>query len=455
MTKFSPYAHQRKFADLWGTHQRVLNFDGCGTGKTLACVHAVKTYWPGARVLVLAPLSILVPAWQRDLLFGWPETTMAIAAGTMAKKVKAFTGDAQWVITNHDTVKTIAKEEWYKNFDVVIVDEGDAFRNRTSLRSKAMQTVAQHIPVMTLMTGTPSPNTVLDTWHLAHLIDGGERLGKNFFGFRQQVCNPQMVYGAPPGATKWVDKDEANDHVTLMLSDITSRVKLDDVTELPETIFREIAVEMPPKLKQQYEFLKRESVLMLETGELVNAIHAGARTQKLLQTVSGAIYDEHGVAKDVHQDRHKLVLDLVEETDHCLVAFNWTHQRDGLVAEARRRKLSFAVIDGGVPSAQRNKIVAEFQAGKIHVIFAHPQSAGHGLTLTRANRIVWASPTYRADLYEQFNHRIIRTGQSRRTEIIHIAAQESMEVDVYARLMDKKARMDDLLETLAGLADVA
>jgi SNF2 family DNA or RNA helicase len=455
MNKFKPYAHQTKFANLWGKHERVLNFDGCGTGKTLACIHAVKTYWPGARVLVLAPLSILVPAWKRDLLFGWPETTIDVAAGTMAKKTKAFTGDAQWVITNHDTVKTIAKEEWYQSFDVLIVDEGDAFRNRTSQRSKAMQTVAKGIPVVTLMTGTPSPNSVLDTWHLAHLVDAGERLGQNFYGFRQQVCDPQVVFGAPPGATKWIDKEGANDHVTLMLSDISSRVTLDDVQELPETIFREVGVTMPPKLRQQYDFLKRESVLMLENGELVNAIHAGARTQKLLQTITGSVYDEHGVAKDIHTGRHSLVLDLVEETDHCLVAFNWTHQRDGLVAEARKRKVKFAVIDGGVPAAKRAQIVAQFQAGELHVIFAHPQSAGHGLTLTRANRVIWSSPTYRADLYEQFNHRIIRTGQSRKTEIIHIAAEDSLEIDVYERLMDKKAKMDDLLGTLAKLAHVA
>ena len=94
---FTPFGHQVSFARLWGENERVLNFDGCGTGKTLACIHAVKTYWPEARVLVLAPLSILTPAWAKDLRFGWPETTYAIASGTAAKKRKALKGNAQWV----------------------------------------------------------------------------------------------------------------------------------------------------------------------------------------------------------------------------------------------------------------------------------------------------------------------------------------------------------------------
>lgn len=194
---------------------------------------------------------------------------------------------------------------------------------------------------------------------------------------------------------------------------------------------------------------------MLESGQLINAIHAGSRMQKMLQLLSGAVYDEKGEPKDLHVERHKLVLDMVQETDHCLVAFNWRHQKEGLVAEAKKRNIRFEVIDGSVPAHKRVDIVNRFQAGELEVIFAHPQSAGHGLTLTKANRIIWASPTYRADLYEQFNHRIYRTGQVRKTEIIHIAAADTAEEEVYEKLMDKKAKMDDLLSTLVQLERAA
>ena len=99
-----------------------------------------------------------------------------------------------------------------------------------------------------------------------------------------------------------------------MLADITQRVTLDDVVELPSTIVREIPVELPAKLRRQYEEMKRESMMMLESGLIVDAIHAGARRQKLLQMLSGAVYsDLEGTFQDLHPDRHKLVADLVEE----------------------------------------------------------------------------------------------------------------------------------------------
>ena len=452
MSEFTPFKHQEEGAQMWHDKGRMLDFSGCGTGKTLSCIHAVKTYWPDARVLVLAPLSILEPAWQKDLAFGWPETTVEVAYSRNRDKV--FRGDAQWVITNHDAVKPIVREHWHMMFDVLIIDEGDVFRNRTSQRSKCAVAVASQIPNAILMTGTPNPNTVLDVWHLAFLIDFGERLGKNFFGFRQQVCNPSAIPGVA-NAMRWEDKEMANDMVTMMLNDITHRVTLEDVQELPDKITRTLAVTLPTKVRKEYELLKKESLIMLESGQLINAIHAGSRMQKMLQLLSGAVYDEKGEPKDLHVERHKLVLDMVQETDHCLVAFNWRHQKEGLVAEAKKRNIRFEVIDGSVPAHKRVDIVNRFQAGELEVIFAHPQSAGHGLTLTKANRIIWASPTYRADLYEQFNHRIYRTGQVRKTEIIHIAAADTAEEEVYEKLMDKKAKMDDLLSTLVQLERAA
>lgn len=430
----------------------MLNFSGCGTGKTLTCIHAVKSYWPGARVLVLAPLTILEPAWKKDLAFGWPQATVEIAYAKNREKV--FKGDAQWIITNHDAVKKIADEGWHTLFDVVIVDEADVFRNRESQRSEAMLKVAKDVQILTLMTGTPTPKSVTDVWHLAFMVDGGERLGSKFFEFRNQMCYPKIIPGVAR-ACNWVDKPEANMLVTAALADISTRVELNDVQELPQTVTRSMTVNLPAKLRREYESMRRDSMLFLESGGLVNAVHAGARMQKLLQMCAGAIYDEHGVIHDLHPDRHKLVLEMVLETDHALVAFNWKHQRDGLVKEALRQGIAFEVIDGDVTTANRERIVRQFQAGELQAIFAHPQSAGHGLTLTRANRVIWSSPTYRADLYEQFNHRIVRTGQERRTEIIHIAANATAEQQVYEKLMTKKASMDDLLTAITGLTEVA
>lgn len=443
--------HQRQFANFWAQHGKVFNFSGCGTGKTLSCIDTIKQNWPGERVLVLAPLSILETAWGGDLDKFWPETTYTVAYAK--NREKAFQSDSQWVITNHDAVKVILENGWHTKFDVLIIDEGDAFRNRTSARSKALNSIANFFDKVTLMTGTPMPKTVLDVWNLAFVVDKGERLGRNFFAFRGQVCTPKPIPGVP-NAMNWQDKDNAKDIVGSMLADITYRVELDDVEELPETVVRTVEVNLPAKVRRMYESMRKESLLLLESGELVDAIHAGARRQKLLQMMSGAVYSDTGV-KDLHPDRTKLVMDMAQETDHAIVAFNWRHQKEALVKEAKARKMAFAVIDGTVSASKRPQIVRDYQAGLYDVIIVHPQSAGHGITLTRANRIIWASPPDRADLYEQLNHRVKRIGQKRRTEIIQIAARETVEEQVYEQMLGKKGRQDDLLLLFSTMAKAA
>lgn len=103
--------------------------------------------------------------------------------------------------------------------------------------------------------------------------------------------------------------------VTSLLSDVVYRVSLDEVTELPDIIYRSVKVDLPRRLRAQYMNMLHESVVALDSGRVVNAVHAGARVQKLLQICSGAIYDEQGVYHDIHTERHALALDLVEETD--------------------------------------------------------------------------------------------------------------------------------------------
>ena len=88
------------------------------------------------------------------------------------------------------------------------------------------------------------------------------------------------------------------------------------------------------------------------------------------------------------------------------------------------------------------------QAGQLQVVFCHPQSAGHGLTMTKATTIIWASPTYNAEHYAQFNRRIYRAGQTLKTEVIKIAAKNTWENAVFEKLEGKLTKMEDLLSIL-------
>ena len=211
-------------------------------------------------------------------------------------------------------------------------------------------------------------------------------------------------------------------------------------------------VTLPPKIMQQYYQLSEDNVLYTGT-KTINAVHAGAKVKKLLQLCTGAIYDEYGNAQGIHTERYDLVMQLVAERKNSLVAFNWKHEQRHMVELADKLNISHATIDGDTPPQKRKDIVDRLQAGHLQVVFCHPQSAGHGLTMTKAKTIIWASPTYNAEHYQQFNRRIYRAGQTDKTEVIQIAARDTWETDVYQKLEGKLGKMEELLMILKDLHD--
>ena len=247
---------------------------------------------------------------------------------------------------------------------------------------------------------------------------------------------------------QWMDKEGAEYAVFDLLEDITVRHKFEDCTDIPENFVTEYRVDLPPKLRKQYADMCAIAATMLADGKFLMATNAAAVHQKLMQMTSGAVYTEEGKYSILDDQRSELVMDLIEERESCVVAFNWRHQRHGLEEAAKKRKISYAVIDGTVNDRLRREAVENFQNGSIRCIFAHPQSAGHGLTLTRGTTTIWTSPTYNADHYKQFNHRIYRSGQTRKTETIHIVARDSIDERVFNKLSDKLTSMQLLLDLL-------
>lgn len=439
-----PFVHQATTTDFIVKNPRVLVTSDPGTGKTRSVIDAFAKRKEG-RMLVLAPLSILGASWADDIKRFQPKLTSVIAYAR--NREDAFRSDAQIVIANHDASKWIAKHEYLLDgFTTICIDEFTAFKNKDSQRSKAVLRIMPKFKYRIAMSGTPNSNTILDMWHPTLLIDDGERLGRRFYGFRSAVCVPKFN----GFANEWVDKPNAQDIVAAAIKDINVRFKLEECIDMPEKSVHTMLVDLTPAIMDQYNILAEDSVLY--TGKsTINAINAGARVRKLLQLCTGAVYTEDGKAEGIHEERYDIVMQLVSERAHSLVAFNWRHEREHLVKLAEEMGFEHAVIDGDTPASKRKDIVDRMQSGQLKVVFAHPQSAGHGLTLTKATSVIWSSPTYNAEQYQQFNRRIYRAGQTQKTEVTHIAARNTWEPHVYEKLQGKLERMDELLDTLTSL----
>ena len=441
------FDHQNETVEYELENDEVYDASDPGTGKTASALTMIarrqKAQGAG-KAIVFAPKSILVPSWANDLRTFTPDRKFVVA--TAQNRAKAFKQEADIYITNTDAAKWVEKNVDLSDFDILISDEHTAYKHRTSARAKAMAKISQRIDVRVGMSGTPNPNGVLDLWHQYFILDHGAHLGTNFWQFRNKVCEPEQT---GPGAemVKWVDRPGAAEAVADILSDMTIRHELEKCIQIPDHSIHTVPFDLNPSHLKLYKELERDAIVAMKNG-VVSAVHKGALRTKLLQMASGTVYDADRHAVTASTDRYNLVLDLAEQRESCLIAFSWVHQRDQMIDIADKRKMKYAIIDGSVKDKDRQKAVSDFQAGRVDYIFAQPMSAAHGLTLTRGTTTIWPGPIDDAERFQQFNRRIYRAGQKRKTETIMVAANDTLEPAVYDRLLGKVGQMSDLLEIL-------
>lgn len=434
---------------------RVFDASDPGTGKTRPAIGAFveRRKAGGGKALVLAPKSILQPAWGDDIGKFFPGTSYVCAYAT--NRAKAFALEADIYVTNHDAVswlidKNNLPKNYWSDFDTIIIDESTAYKNPQAKRSKAARKLAKLFEYREIMTGTPNPNSVTEFWHQVMLLDDGEALGTSFWGFRSAVCEPVRV-GPGTNHIKWVDKQGAEEVVYDLIEDMTIRHPRGECPHYGEPY--RMYYDLPRKARKKYGEMVDLAVTLLDSGELLQATQASTVHQKLMQMASGGVYKGHEKYEVIDTGRYELVMDLAEEREQCLIGFIWRHQRDEMIKIAKKRKLTYASIDGETSDKARIQIVRDFQAGKIKVLFAHPQSAGHGLTLTSGTTCIWASPTYNAEHFKQFNARINRSGQEKQTETILVCGRNTIDEKVYDKLDGKLTSMELLLDLLGDKDD--
>lgn len=424
------------------------------TGKTRAHIDAFAEHHRqglSSRCLVVCPKTLMGPAWAQDIHTFQPDLRVALA---YAENRRAMSWDADVIVVNVDGVKFFDKMKptqlraIFPEDSTLIVDEVTAFKNHASQRSKAMAKLSKLFKYRRILTGTPNPNSVIELWHPMLILDGGERLGNRFYQFRSNVQEPREERGF----TRWTDKPEALDVVSYLIKDVTIRHEFDAVMDVPAVSHRYVHFDVNKRLFKAYQNSMSSNTVAIKDyiDRDILPANAAVMLNKMLQLLSGAVYDEHGGYELLDRSRYELITDLVEERDHSIVFISWEHQLKELSTQLTKRGITHALLTSDCSSVRRDELVADYQRGAYQTLLMHPKTGAHGLTLTRGRSVIWASPRYEADYFKQGIARVRRGTQSHKTQNIMLCANDTIEQDVYRKLVAKIGKMDGLLKTLAA-----
>ena len=441
-----PFDHQKTTASFLTLNRRAFCFNEQGTGKTGSVIWAADYLLKiGAikRVLVICPLSIMDSAWSADLFKFAMHRTVDIAYGSPDKRRKIIAGDTEFVIINYDGVNIIEDEIANGGFDLIVVDEANAYKNVQTTRWKTLNRILNPDTWLWMMTGTPAAQSPVDAYGLAKLINP-TGVPKFFGSFKEQVMYKATTF-------KWVVRPGA-DKIVYEALQPAIRFTKDECLDLPERTYVSREVELTPQQKKYYDMLRRQFVVQAE-GEQITAVNAAVSLNKLLQISCGAVYSDTGETLEFDiKNRYKVLKEVIDETQQKVLVFvPFKNTIQILTEKLEADNISTEIINGDVPVHKRTDIFRRFQTQPDpKVLVIQPNSVAHGVTLTAADTIVWWGPTPSLEVWAQANDRVHRVGQKHHVTVVRLEGSNA-EKHLYKMLdgrITDHAKLIDLYKNL-------
>ena len=428
---YKPFEHQKTTASFLTMHKRAFCFNEQGTGKTGSVIWAADYLMQQKvikRVLVVCPLSIMESAWRADLFKFAMHRSVDVAYGNRDKRREIIAGAAEFVVINYDGLEIVADDISKAGFDLIVVDEANAYKNPQTRRWKVLNNIMKSTTWLWMLTGTPASQSPVDAYGLAKLV-APERVPKFGGTFRDLVMCKVSQF-------RWVVKPNAESIVHTALQPAIRFTK-EQCLDLPEMTYVTRDVPLSTQQQKYYDLIRKE-MLVNAGGEQITTINAAANLNKLLQLSGGAVYSDTGEIVEFDADNRLNVLEeVIDEASHKVLIFVPYRHAIEIVAERLRKSYTVDLIHGGISAGKRTEIFNKFQTTPDpRILVIQPQAASHGVTLHAADTIVYWSPVMSVETYLQANARVHRAGQKNKTTVFHLQGSP-VEKKIYRMLQEK------------------
>ena len=442
--KYVPHDYQTYATKFIEEHPVAAVLLDMGLGKSVITLTAIKNLcldtFEVQKILVIAPLRVARDTWKAELE-KWEHLRCikySVAVGTEAERKAALQKPANLYIINRENVGWLIEQSGLPfDYDMVVIDELSSFKSHQAKRFRSLMKVRPTVKRMVGLTGTPSSNGLMDLWAEFRLLDMGKRLGRFITHYRDEFFRPdkrngQVIFSYKP-------KDGAEEEIYRRISDITISMKSTDFLQMPECVINEVDVSLSDKEMKMYNGLKKDLVLAISNKE-IDAVNAGALSNKLSQMANGAVYDVDKNYIEIHDRKLDALEDLIEQANGkpVLVAYWFKH-------DLERIKKRFTVRE-----IKTSKDIADWNNGSIPVAVIHPASAGHGLNIQEGgSTLIWFGLTWSLELYLQTNARLWRQGQKSKTVVIHhIITKGTTDERIMKALRTKETTQDALMDAV-------
>lgn len=353
------------------------------------------------------------------------------------------------------------KKEGYKV--CLVIDESSKLKNRTSATYNSLKKIRSFCERCIIMTGTPSPNGILDLWAQFSVLDKGKTLHPSFTDYRAEVAREVALRGLTylgkggkqVPVTKWEPRPGAANRIYKSIEPRMIRFRTEDCVDLPPRHFIIRDVEMNAEQTSVYEDMENMFFAEFE-GQPITAKVAAVKLLKLREVTGGFIITDSGVEKPLGVSPKMVELDsLLEQSIADKMgdegppskALIWAQYQWECKELVKRYAKAYGAkgLFGGISTGAKDDAIRSFKSDpRCRVLVCHPGSAGHGLTLIEANYAFYYSMSYNFEEFYQSYRRMTRPGQKRTMTYFFLVVPDSIDEDLIEAIREKK-NLSDLI----------
>lgn len=361
-------------------------------------------------------------------------------------KYKGFSS----LLMSYDSIMTDKGREYAKAFltsrrCLYILDESPRIKTPKAKRTQRVLASGFYAPYRRILTGTLVDDKPFDVYTQIKFLDP---TAWNEYGISNYTVFKAMFGVWEKGYARDREYPVLVSYRNMkLLGEIVakygSRILKEDVLDLPPKSYTKRYFELSPEQKRVYVRLKKDFEVLLQSGEMLSTKLAITRLLRLQQVTSGYLPsddDENLKPIDGVNPRLNALLSCVEEAGSQQIII-WAKYRNDITVILRALKdagISAVRYDGECNDDQMAHSIDSFKAGKAQVFVANPAKGGEGITLTNARLMIYYNNYFKLSYRLQSEDRFHRIGQKRKTTIIDLAAEHTVDEHIIRTLRDKK-----------------
>ena len=455
--KLKPYKHQLTALEKSWNKETYAYFMEMGTGKTKVLIDNMSMLYDKGKIdsaLIIAPKGVVKTWYEQELPTHLPdhiENVTVLWQSNINKKQQEkleslfeIETALHILIMNVEALSTEKGVKFAQKFmnshkTLMAIDESTTIKTPTAKRTKNIIRLGDMAKYRRIMTGSPVTKNPLDLYTQCEFLDPYLLDFASYYAFRNRyaIMKTMNVRGR---SIQIVHKFQNLNELSDLVKKFSYRVLKEDCLDLPPKNFIKRHITLTPDQFKVYQQMKKEAISTLN-GKVSSTMTVLTQLMRLHQITCGHFTADDGTTQLLPNNRITELMNILEETEgKAIIWANYQRDITQIIEHITKQYGQGSVVDyyGLTPQDERQDNIRKFQNGdECRFLVGTPQTGGYGITLTKANTVIYYSNGYDLEKRLQSEDRAHRIGQKKNVTYIDIICEDTVDEKIVKALRDK------------------